>query len=347
MSGCRVASFLREVLMTTMKRWLVLLAVASLTAAFTWLLAAYRFSRQETARVATELARAEAERVRLEQELRTAQPAEPAPPAVPPPTAPGLSARSQPGIRPPAPPAALPAAPRVPPLPSGTELFPGTASGTAVEAAVIPIPEPAPPQGWAHYQSLSGTESRCVVRGSSSSQNWELRGVGLAGSFDLDARVNLNLPAANIRSMLGSNIIARAEVQIPVRSLHSQATSRSVLMDKVVYETLSDRTNAQIVYRLAELTLRDTSGASRAPLKFDSLGELVIRGVTNWIDMAVTLDRTRADRLTLSGARALRMSDFGIQAPAPTVGRTLMQVADEVVISFDWVVRPVPVTASR
>jgi hypothetical protein len=118
-------------------------------------------------------------------------------------------------------------------------------------------------------------------------------------------------------------------------------------MDKVVYETLSDQTNAHIVYRLAELTLRETSAGSRTPLKFDSLGELVIRGVTNWIDMAVTLDRARADRLTLSGTKVLRMADFGIQAPAPMVGRSLVQVADEVAISFDWIVRPVPITASR
>ena len=333
--------------MAMMKRLLILMAVASLTAAFTWLLAAYRFSRQETARVAAELARAETERARLEQELRAVQPAETAPPAVPLPTAPAPAARSQPGTRPPVPPPVPAAVPPITPTPSGPESFPSTATGTAVEAAVIPIPEPAPPQGWAHYQSLSGAGSRCVVRGSSSSQNWELQGGSPRGSFDLDARVNLGLPAANILSMLGSNIIARAEVQIPVRSLHSQATTGSGVMDRVVHQTLSDRTNAQIVYRLAELTLREASAGSRTPLKFDSLGELVIRGVTNWIDMAVTLDRTRTDRLTLSGAKVLRMSDFGIQAPRPMAGRNLIQVADEVAVGFDWVVRPVPVTASR
>jgi hypothetical protein len=333
---------------SSLKTFFVLLLAVGLTAAFTYLMVSNHYQRERVERLRAELARVEADRLFLEEDLRQAQASIRALRDRPSATNPTRSSTKETNSRP-----VNLQPPRVAVLPPSPVLADGATredpglDGFA-DAPVVPLVVPMPPAGWMHYESVTPSQSRCVVRGTSSLGGWELRGFIVVGTLDLDARVNLGLPSVNILSMLGTNIAARADVQIPVRSLHAEVPTSSSVMDRAVHSTLTDRTNAQIAFRLGELTLRDPAVDARAPLKFDSRGELVIRGVTNWIEMPVSFQRAaQANRLKISGARAFRMTDFRIQPPTPTVRGGPVQVGDEVTVTFDWVVDQVAVAAAR
>jgi polyisoprenoid-binding protein YceI len=72
------------------------------------------------------------------------------------------------------------------------------------------------------------------------------------------------------------------------------------------------------------------------PFQFDTKGELTVAGVTKPIDMVVTLTPMEGNKLKATGSKELKMTDFGMKPPAPTLGLGLIKTADEVTVSFEW-----------
>ena len=84
---------------------------------------------------------------------------------------------------------------------------------------------------------------------------------------------------------------AQAEAFIAVRSLKSvepDGRPYSDRMDEIMYESLREKQNHTIRYRLLEMSLKGATNYNNVlQYEFDSRGELVVAGVTNEITMPV------------------------------------------------------------
>jgi hypothetical protein len=331
-----------------MKQSLILLGAIGLTAAFTYLIVANHFNRERAARLAEDLARVEAERTQLEEDLRQAQAQARMRLEASTTSVQTHSGSTQVNARLIPPPGTVPVRPPQP-MPATAGAVPETGGGGLGGVVVVPVVEPVSGPAWTRYTTIANRGgNRCVVQGTSSLAAWNLEGKIIVGYLALDPRLNLSWSAATILGTLGSNIAAQAEVAIPVRSLKSQVTLGSATMDRAVSDRLSDQSHKEITYHLKELIFRNSPEANHETLHFDSRGEIEIRGVTNAVEMLVTFERLSVSRLKISGATALKMSDFNIKPPAQKIGGELIEVGDDVVVSFDWVVeRSDTVAAAR
>ena len=100
---------------------------------------------------------------------------------------------------------------------------------------------------------------------------------------------------------------------------------------------MTNRTS-RINYTLAEMKVKDTVPEAGTPVKFDTKGELALSGVTNKIEMEVTMVRLENDALKFTGSKVLKMTDFKIQPPSPKLSGGMIKTGDGVTVSFEWVV---------
>jgi polyisoprenoid-binding protein YceI len=130
-----------------------------------------------------------------------------------------------------------------------------------------------------------------------------------------------------------STVRPKVEVKIPVRSLKSSGGKR---MDAVMQEHMKFEQHKTIEYRVLELTPK--AGAAG---QFDAKGALTVSGVTRTNTMPVTIERVENKRLKVKGTAALKMTDFGIQPPAPEIlGLSVIKTGNDVKLSFEWVTEP-------
>ena len=126
---------------------------------------------------------------------------------------------------------------------------------------------------------------------------------------------------------------AHVESSIPVRSVKSGKKG----MDEVMQQAMNAAKHPKIQYHLTEMTLKEPHAAG-TPLQFDTKGELAINGVTNKIALPVTIENVDKTKLKVIGAIPLKMTDFKVTPPAPSIGLGLIKTGDEVKISFEWLV---------
>ncbi|HYG35385.1 MAG TPA: YceI family protein, partial [Clostridia bacterium] len=134
---------------------------------------------------------------------------------------------------------------------------------------------------------------------------------------------------------------ARAEAFITIRGLKSvekDGQPYSDKMDSIMYEKLLAKTHPRILYYLSELALEKSAQSESAPYVFKSKGNLVVAGVTNQIDMPVQVLPLGEDKLKITGAVAVKMTDFRIEPPAPKWLAGIIKTGDEVKLSFEWLV---------
>ena len=89
----------------------------------------------------------------------------------------------------------------------------------------------------------------------------------------------------------------------------------------------------RIEYRLTEMTLKEAPKSADAPFLFDSKGELSVAGVTNKIQMPVSMTRVEKDKLKFTGSTSVKMTSFGIEPPK-LIG--ILSTGDDVKITFEW-----------
>jgi polyisoprenoid-binding protein YceI len=117
-------------------------------------------------------------------------------------------------------------------------------------------------------------------------------------------------------------------------------------MDDVMYGKLKAQDNPKIVYRLTELTLKETPKEKDSPYIFDSKGEVAVAGVTNLVVFPVNVLPVPGNKIRVSGNTTLRMTDFKIQPPAPTMALGAIKTGDEVKITFEWILTPTTTAAA-
>jgi polyisoprenoid-binding protein YceI len=181
---------------------------------------------------------------------------------------------------------------------------------------------------WA-ADTLTKYESKlpCKVKieGTSTIHDWTVESQIISGTMEL----------AELKGVTAGKIPAKVQVLIPVRSLKSG----NKLMDDIMYKAMKFPTVKNIEYRLTELVLKEAPQSPGGPFKCDSTGELTVSGVTNKIAMPVTIDVVD-NQLKTTGSVPVKMTQFGIDPPAPKIGGGMIKTGDEVKISFEWMTAP-------
>jgi hypothetical protein len=72
---------------------------------------------------------------------------------------------------------------------------------------------------------------------------------------------------------------------------------------------------------------------------------LKISGVTRPLAMVVLMERLDGQNVKFTGETSVKMTDFDIKPPAPTIGLGLLKTGDDVTITFTWITAPVAETA--
>ncbi|MHB8520133.1 MAG: YceI family protein [Limisphaerales bacterium] len=178
--------------------------------------------------------------------------------------------------------------------------------------------------------------SKVTIEGSSNIHDWTVEGQLVGGYIELDPSVG-----SESQKPAPGKIPAKVEVSIPVRSLKSRVAAGKARMEEIMLEHLKYPEQQKITYQSTELTLKEVPTAAGGPYVFDSKGELTVAGAKKTITMPVKMVQISPVRLEFTCSITLKMSDFGIETPAPKITGGLIKTADEVKVSLDWVtVRP-------
>jgi len=170
------------------------------------------------------------------------------------------------------------------------------------------------------------------VEGTSSIHDWWVEGQIISGLFSVDKETLLKGQPGDVK--------ATAKVIIPISSLHSSSGSA---MDSVMYDYMEVEKQAdyrRIVYMLDSLKIAKAPAKAGDPIECASRGDLIIHGVTNKIDMPVTIQPVEDDCLLIKGQIKLKMTSFKIKPPEPKIGLGLIKTGDDINVSVEWKVAP-------
>ena len=179
-----------------------------------------------------------------------------------------------------------------------------------------------------------GQGTLMAIDGTSSIHAWTMEGRLIAGKMELDAKVEIDVSKDAVTGLDNGKLPAKVEARVPVRSLKSQYAK----MDEIMQEHMEEKTFKNIEYRLKELVYKKTDRKAGAPFEFESKGSLIVHGVTNEITMPVKIENIGKDKLKISGTQPLKMTDFKVKPPAPTLGLGAIKTGDDIKVRFDWVV---------
>jgi len=174
---------------------------------------------------------------------------------------------------------------------------------------------------WVRY-TAQPNGSLVRIDGTSTIHDWSVESKLIGGYIEFDPAFNFDHPTPG-------KVNARVAVLIPVRQLKSDKTA----MDTIMYESMKEKEHRRIDYRLAEITLKEAPKSPEAPLLFETKGELIVAGVTNALQMPVTMTRVEKEKLKFSGSTSVKMTSFGIQPPTKL---GLFSTGDDVKLTFEW-----------
>ena len=185
------------------------------------------------------------------------------------------------------------------------------------------------------FDSQPGSKVR--IEGTSSVHDWQVEGKLIGGFLE----AGTGFPVEPGQAVSPGKVEAKAEAFIPVRSLKSiekDGRPYSDSMDDIMHGKLLQAENPRILYRLNEMTLKESPKSPDAPYVFDAKGDLVVAGMTNKISMPVNVTPLGSKKLKITGATTVKMTDFGIKPPAPALGLGLIKTGDDVKLNFEWMV---------
>ena len=172
------------------------------------------------------------------------------------------------------------------------------------------------------------------IQGTSTIHDWTMDGQIIAGFLEFDSALQFDPAKEGVTGAEpGKPVKAKAQANIPVRSIKSGKSS----MDSVMQDAMKQSAFPRIEYRLIEMVLQEHKAGG--PFIFDTKGELAVAGVTNKISMPVILQTAGENKLKISGTNALKMTSFGVQPPAPKIALGAIKTGDDIKIIFDWVLQ--------
>ena len=167
--------------------------------------------------------------------------------------------------------------------------------------------------------TLNTPSSRVWITGASNIRRFTCRAQNVTGAIDLRAR------AARDSTIGGDNLATSPSVLVAVTTVDCGIDR----MNQHLRETLDSERFPTIEFRLATYEVDFSARTAIARL----IGSTTIHGVTRPVE---TVAQVRADSLgavRVIGTYAVRMSDFGVQAPRRFGG--LLRVNDRVLVHFD------------
>jgi YceI-like domain len=166
--------------------------------------------------------------------------------------------------------------------------------------------------------------SQVKIEGTSNIHDWTVKGPIISGTMEVSPAFEQDLKAVTPPP--------KVEATIPVRSLRSEFLK----MDEVMQEHMKYGQHKMITYQLTALTLKSDPSGPNGPAEYNSTGDLTVSGVKKSIQMPITIERVAGGKLKVKGAIPLKMTDFQITPPAPTLTMGIIKTGDDVKISFEW-----------
>lgn len=198
----------------------------------------------------------------------------------------------------------------------------------ALLCAAVGLAVPATAHEMVQYRAQPGGKMR--MEGTSTMHDWHAESSFLGGRLELDAAFPSD-PAS--RDMAPGKVPATATVTILVRTFKS---SSGAAMDSIMQETMNAKNHPRIEFKLTELVFKEFKEDA---MVFDASGDLTVNGQTRPVNMPVQIQRVDASNLKITGTTQTKMTDFGIQPPAPKIALGAIRTGDEVKLIFEWNVR--------
>ncbi len=216
----------------------------------------------------------------------------------------------------------------------------GASAGLTTAKATTIVPGPAIPLLAAvnrqQTKFYATTGSSIKLAGKSNIHDWQAESSIIGGILE----VGPGFPIEPGQKAKPDPVEAHAESFVLVQSLKSvdqNGRPYSDKMDELLHDALKGRTHPKISYRLTDLSLTQPAKNRDDPNLFEAEGELAVAGVTNSITVPVSVLAMRDKKLKVSGKTTVKMSDFEIDPSACASALGLLRVADEVDLSFVWV----------
>ena len=198
--------------------------------------------------------------------------------------------------------------------------------------------------GPTRFDPLPGSKVR--IEGTSSIHDWQVEGKLIGGCLETGP----GFPIEPGQAVQPGKIEAKVDAFIPVRSLKSvekDGRPYSDSMDDIMYDKLLQPANPRILYHLTVLVLKEAPKGPADPYLCDATGQLVVAGLTNMIQMPVSVTPLGDKKLKIAGQTAVKMTDFGIKPPAPAIALGLIRTGDDVKLIFEWEVGQKPVAGGK
>jgi polyisoprenoid-binding protein YceI len=186
---------------------------------------------------------------------------------------------------------------------------------------------------------LVAVKGKVRIEGSSNIDTWQVESKAVSGFLEVGPEFPLN---SGQKSSVGP-MEGRGEVTVEVRSLKSvekDGKPFSNKMDEIMYEALRAKQDPQITFRSSRLVLRRAGKVSSSPDEFDAHGQLVVGGAAKEMTVPVNLLLLANHQVKMWGSTTIKMTDFKIEPPSPTITLGLIKTDDEVKVSFEWVLAP-------
>ena len=183
------------------------------------------------------------------------------------------------------------------------------------------------------------------IEGTSNIHDWQVEGSIIGGYLE----VGPGFPVEPGQAATPGKVEAKGEAYIPVRSLFSiekDGKKYSDKMDEVMYEKMKSQENPRIIFKLNELTLKETAKSKEAPYVFEAKGDLAVGGVTKTITMPVNITPLGENKIKITGTTTVKMTDFKIDPPAPKIALGMIKTGDDVKLIFDWMVAQKPAASA-
>ncbi|MBI2926753.1 MAG: YceI family protein [Verrucomicrobia bacterium] len=180
--------------------------------------------------------------------------------------------------------------------------------------------------------------SKVKIEGTSTIHDWTMEGSIIGGTFEIEKEFQSDLSLKSVPCLNGKGCPA-VKASITVRTLKSGKET----MDGIMQDAMKAKEHPRIEYKLTAMKPKGDVPASGTPVKFDAKGDLSIAGVTKPIDLEVTMERLEGNKIRFKGATpdiksptAMKMTDYGIKPPAPSLALGLIKTGDEIKVSFEW-----------
>ena len=186
---------------------------------------------------------------------------------------------------------------------------------------------------------LDPVKSKLRIEGSSNVDTWQVESKSLRGYFEAGPGF-LRGPGQKAGA---ERLDARAEIVMDVRSLHSvekDGKPFSNRMDEIMYGALGAKEHPYIRFQLRQLSAKTLPTERGGPVELEAQGKLAVNGAAREIVFPAKCAELPGGQLRFWGAANLKMTDFHVTPPSPTISLGLIKTADEIKVTFEWVVAP-------